>query len=48
MVPPGKNPRPETWERTWDWGAPPVDGQTPVKTLPSRIPLEMRAVIIRE
>ena len=43
----GKDLGPETWERTWDYGNPPphVDGQTPVKTLPTHIPLEMRAVL---
>ena len=35
---PGKDLGPKTQKRTWDWGTPPVNGQTPVKTLPSRIP----------
>ena len=37
-VPRGKDLGPETWKRTWDWGTPPVDGYTPVKTLPCRVP----------
>ena len=30
--PPRKDLKPETWERTWDWGTPSLNRHTPVKT----------------